>query len=363
MNFKQHQNQLSKLPGGSRKVNLKELIEQSKVMGSNNASLDALIGASFGTTLLIKYDLNISDAIVAGYAGQYPDMSETKSLYQKLLEEQGDTDGLQGLVSGIKGKVFEVELEDKLEALYPGFDFEIGKNANQPIWDLKGIAPDGQEILVQAKMTGSYSASEIMDRMTDNPDVLFAVSNEVREKILKKAPELANQFVPIDVSSADFTEEVESGLEQLLANAGIDIPDDAADMLPFVGEIVIGLRVLYEMSTVKRDFNEIKVDEKRRIQGLRAIMALSRFGVAAVCTMVGGVALSAIFPGIGTLLGALGGAIAGAYINKNIKPHMHKYAMYLLDMTDEDLIYFKNKVAIDGIAERFYSTRIRFGLA
>jgi len=352
-------NKLDSLPGKGIKTNLKALVDKSTKMKSENGFLDAMIGASVGAGLFIKHDFNVENDLFEAYNLANPNLSIDKSLYQKTLEEQG-TDGLDGLVSNLKGKLFEVELEGQLESMYPGFDFSIAEKANQPIWDLIGKGPDGKEILVQAKMVGEGSASDVYERMVENPDVLFAASNEVREKILEQAPELANQFVPVDYGNLEFTEQVESGLDQLLENAGIDVPDEIGDIVPIVGEIIIGLRLLYELSQVKKDFNEIKIDDQRRIKGLRAIMLLSRFGVTAVVTAIGAASGSAIFPGVGTIFGGIGGAVAGMVINKKIKPRLHEFALYLLNMTEADLIYFKNKSNIDEIGQRFLNQHGKF---
>jgi len=352
-------NKIKALPGRERKTDLKELTQKSAQTKSELGVLDALIGASLGSSLYVKHGFNVEDEVFEAYGLANPNLSIDTSLYEKVLEEQG-TEGIAGLISNLKGKLFEIELEGNLESMYPGYDFSIAEKANQPIWDLIGEGPDGTEILVQAKMVNSESASDIYQRMIDNPDVFFATSNEVREKVLENSPELADQFIPVDVNNLEFTDQVGSELDQLLENAGIDVPDDIADVVPIVGEIVIGLRLLYELSQVKKNFGTVKIDDKRRIKGLKAIMLLSKFGVTAVVATIGAAGGSAIFPGVGTVLGGVGGAVAGMVINKKIKPRLHEFALYLLDMTEEDLIYFRNKKNIDEIAKRFNSRRLKF---
>ena len=48
---------------------------------------------------------------------------------------------VQGFVSALKGKVAEVKSEEKLEELFPGYDFELASSPNQPGWDLRGTSP------------------------------------------------------------------------------------------------------------------------------------------------------------------------------------------------------------------------------
>ncbi|RYX92485.1 hypothetical protein EON78_06435, partial [bacterium] len=237
--------------------------------------------------LLYAFDeLNVNDTLFEAYQSQYPNLSETKSLFDKVIEAHcSGESSFGGLVSGVKGKLYEINLQETLNTNYPDWNFSIAENANQPIWDLIGIGPEGQEILVQAKMGAASYAFDVKERMLDNPDVLFATSREIHEKILESSPELAAQFIDVDVSNIELTDEVSSGLEQLLANHGVDVPDGIGDLLPFVGEIVAGIKLLVELSKVNQDFDKVDISDKRRIQGLRAIMAFSKFGISSVISI------------------------------------------------------------------------------
>jgi len=358
MNLNKFIEELKKLPGSDKYYDLSSIIYESERIKKDGVAIEIGIATEIGALYAFN-ELNVNDTVFEGYASQYTRLSESQSLYNKALEESAEgTANFQGLVSGIKGKIFEINLEESLEKTYPGWAFSIAENPTQPVWDLKGIGPDGQEMLVQAKMGGAENVADVKARMLENPEVMFATSTEIQEKILESSSELSSQFINVDVSNSELTEEVVSNIEQLMANYGIDAPDDIADILPFIGEIIAGMRLLYELSRVKKDFKDIEISDKRRVQGLRAIMAFSRFGITAVVAASGSAIGSVGFPGVGTVLGGIGGAIAGMYINRKIKPYMYDWALMLMNLSQEELIYYRNKKNIDTIGQRLQNTRL-----
>lgn len=342
-------NDLEKLPGKTEKINLKDLVGKLGDLKRDNLAIELGIAGEIGLLYAFN-ELNVNDTLFEAYQSQYPNLSETKSLFDKVIEAHGSGESsFGGLVSGVKGKLYEINLQETLNTNYPDWNFSIAENANQPIWDLIGIGPEGQEILVQAKMGAASYAFDVKERMLDNPDVLFATSREIHEKILESSPELAAQFIDVDVSNVELTDEVSSGLEQLLANHGVDVPDGIGDLLPFVGEIVAGIKLLVELSKVNQDFDKVDISDKRRIQGLRAIMAFSKFGISSVISIAGTALGSAVFPGVGSLIGGLGGAGMGMYINKKVKPHLNEIALELMGLDEDEMFYLRRKEAIDNI--------------
>lgn len=349
--------QLEKIPGKNKHYDFKKILDNSERLRKDGIAIEVGIATEIATTWVFD-NYNVDDSIFDAFKEQFPRLSETKSLYEKALEasDSESAQSLTGLVSGIKGKLYEISLTDKLEVEYPGWKFNIAEKANQPDWDIHGTGPEGQEVFIQAKAWGENRAGELTDLMNENPGILFSTTSEIQEKILETSPELASQFSATYTSNMELTEHVDSNLDQLLANYGIDVPDNIESLLPFVGEIVLGVRVLYEMSRVKKDFKEIDLTDNRKIKALRAIMAISRFGVTAVLAL-GGATMGSIFPGVGTLFGGIGGSVAAIYVNAKIKPYLYDFTLFLLDLSQEDLFYFKNKGPIDDLGKRFLEFR------
>ncbi|MCX7876999.1 MAG: hypothetical protein N2321_12655 [Melioribacteraceae bacterium] len=305
---------------------------------------------------------NIPDDLQQAYNTAFSNVSMDQSLFERYSEMVDKSpESVSSFVGTIKGKLFELRLPDLLENQFPDYSFEIASDPTQPVWDIIGNSSRGESILIQAKMGGSGYVSDVLERMQDNPDVLFATSNEIRDSILSSHPELADQFVNVDLSNYDFTAEVNHDLELLADNLGIDIPDSIGEIIPYLSEIILGIRLIKDLISVQRDFKSVSVADKTKLSAVKTIVLLSRFGVSIVCTTVcssGGAAAGSIFPGPGTLIGGIGGAIAGAFmaskLNKHLKPYYMEFALGLTGLTNDDLFYFRNKNTIDRIGFSFY---------
>ena len=89
---------------------------------------------------------------------------------------------------------------------------------------------------------------------------------------------------------------------------------------------------------------------------MKALALMSRFGVSAVCVNLGGAAGTMAVPGVGTLVGAVGGGGVAVYLNRRLRPRMMDVAMHLAGVTEDDVFYFRNKAAVDGIGESLAET-------
>lgn len=256
--------QIPKSESFQNDISMEEMYSKLEILKDRDVLVEAGMYSS-----IIGYQLletrNIPDDLFEAYASQYPQMFESGvSLYDKYLEvyDKGEK-SILGLVNGVKGKFFEYHVQDNLSERYPDYNFTISDVANQPVWDIKGINPEnGEEILVQVKMMASTQASNLSTIMQDNPDVYFATSREIREKILAAKPELEEQFIQFDISDYDFTKGVEDGLETLRQNLGIDVPDEIFALAPYSTEIILGIRLLLDLASVNRDFKKVQATEK-----------------------------------------------------------------------------------------------------
>ncbi len=348
-------NDLERLPLNSNytEYGLDFILGKSEEISSDFFSIEVAAGTEEVFTTLFEHR-NIPDSLKEAYVMSMPDKSSVMSLFNNYLEKQENgLKSVQGLISNIKGKIFEINLESKLENQYPGFDFKIAKDPTQPIWDLKGSNTNGDIIEVQAKMGGESYASDVLDRMNENPNILFSVSKEIKQKILETNPELSNRFVVSDLKSSEFTEDVQSQLETLAKNQDIDIPDEIGDILPYLTEIVLGIRLLIDIVKVERDFSKIQLDDRSRIHALKALILFSRFGISITLTTVGGLAGTAANPGIGTVIGVISGAFLSGRLNKKLKPHMLEIAEKLTKVDDNEMFYLKNKSYIDSLGKSF----------
>lgn len=332
---------------------------------------DIIIKANFGveTALIdlmsISEHINIPDSLSEAYAKSFT--NSDISLFEHYTEvvEKGER-ATNGFISNLKGKLFEVELKDTLSEAYPGYEFELAADPTNPVWDIKGFnIEDHTEILVQAKMGGTHYVADIIERIHDNPNVMFAVSEEISDKIIAIDPDLADQIIPTDVSNYDFTHDAKDNLDTLAGNMGIDIPDKIADILSHAGEIVLGVRLIIDLVQVQCDFKNVSAEDKAKISAVKALVLMGRFGVSTVCTTVASAAGTAAIPVpiVGTLVGAGAGFASSMMLNKMLKPHILDMALGLMNLTEDDLFYFRNKDVINKIAYSFMQTGKELALA
>ncbi|MEX0775002.1 MAG: hypothetical protein WD042_04725 [Phycisphaeraceae bacterium] len=301
---------------------------------------------------------NVPDDLFEAFRLGFPVVSVNVSLHDRYLDmvERGP-ENITGFISNLKGKLAELQMPDRLQEEFPGYSFSIAASQNQPTWDIVGTAPDGgSQVLIQAKVGNAGYAGDVLARMHEDPDVAFAVSNEIRSAILDQHPELADQFLNLDLSNDEFTSGVEDGVSLLAENFGIDVPDALGDLLPYVTEVVLGIRILCDVVRTERDFRTLSLDDRGRMHAMKALVLFQRFGISSVCTAAGGAAGTAILPGLVTAGGAVGGALVAAYLNKKLRPHTLELAMWLLRVTESDLFYLRNKLRIDQIGASLAQT-------
>lgn len=351
MNSKYHIQSLQSLRGRSRRYNLRDLVDTFERQRKESIAIEVGIATELGLRAAFGY-LNVNDDLFQAYAAAYPSLSESSTLYEKALEEAGSADPaeLAGLTSGLKGKLFEQNLEAKLEQMHPGWEFWIAEDPNQPVWDLMGRGPGGETMYIQAKMGGEAYADEVRERMLENPEVMFATSTEIQDKILENYPELASQFIDFDVSNAEFSTEVTDGVSQLVANAGLDMPDTVGDILPFVGEIVLAFQLHKELIRVNFDYSQISDFDRRKVKALRAIHIAGRYVAFSGGAALGAALGSAMVPGFGTIIGGVLGYGYMWWKKRDIVAALDRMAKDLLNLNTDNLYYETRKSAIDRLA-------------
>ena len=312
----------------------------------------------------------ISDDLVEAYQLNHPGAEQSITEYYTEIMNRGPQ-SVTGFVSNLKGKVGEIESERMLEERFPGYDFTIAADPTQAVWDLNGVGPDGTEnILVQVKMGAAGYAYDVAARMESDPDVLFAVSREIYDQ-LAESPQLSSRLIDTGIEAAQLTAEVKDGLEALSGNMGIDVADSLTEALPYVAEVAMGIRLIWNVVSAERDLADEELSDRARIHGIRTLTLMSKFGVNQVCTwagvLAGGVAGTAIVPGAGSGVGSVAGGFAGAgggmLLNRMLQPRMDEVAMKLVGGDSDNLFYLMNKQAVDRIGSSFAATLVGQGRA
>lgn len=318
--------------------------------------LDTEIGLGVQKALQGLFDWrHVPDSLRNAHAVTYPGCVPDLHQHYCDVAARGES-AIRGFVSGLKGKLAEFQACEILPNRFPGFNFELAADPTNPVWDLHGIAADGSELFVQVKLGSASYVSDITHRMLENPDTHFAVGHEIYASIMSHHPELASQLVDLNISNLDFTHDVHENLALLAENHGIDVPDSVGDFLPHISEVVLGIRLLWDIVSVNREFATVSLNDKSRLCGMKAIVLFSRFGITTVCTTAASAAGSALFPGAGTIVGSISGAVAAGLLNRKLQPRMLDVGMWLVGVSKDDLFYFQNKVPIDQLGASFEHT-------
>ena len=343
------------LRGEHGRYTYEDVVELSGLMRNDLFAIEVAAGVEDSCSALFDAR-NVPDDLFEAYRLASPDVAADHSLHERYLEmvDRGP-ESVEGFISNLKGKLGELRVQEHLQQEFPGYSFEIAADQNQPVWDILAASPDGTETQIQVKIGGEEYADEVAARMQEDPDVLFAVSNEIRAEVLAEHPELSSQFIDLNLSNYEFVSEVEEGMGLLAENSGIDVPDKVSGFLPYVTEIVLGIRLLYDIVKTERDFEAVEFDDKTRINAMKALVLFQRFGISAVLTTAGG-AVGSIIPGFGNIVGAIAGAGLSVYLSSKLRPHMLEIGMKLAGITADDLFYFRNKVTVDQIGDSLAHT-------
>ena len=118
---------------------------------------------------------------------------------------------MTGLLNGVKGKVAEFSAADQLRE--SGWtDVEVAIDPTQPVFDNTATPPGrGAEIHWQVKTGGAEYAADVADALAENPDVQFAVSSEIYEKIADSAPEAVDRLMDLGMDR-ELAGSIEDGL-------------------------------------------------------------------------------------------------------------------------------------------------------
>ena len=313
--------------------------------------------AMWGIFDTINVDDSLREKITQAHEMAFGNYDGTVTDHWQEMSQQGQG-ATEGFLNAFKGKVAEIDTKNMLEER--GYtDVEIASNPNQPIWDVSATTPDGEPILWQVKTGNANYAGDVEQLMQGNPDISYAVSTEIYDKISEQSPGLIDQMTDVGFDY-ERVEGIENGLETLSDNMGLDLPDSIGEMVPYAGVIIVGARLIYDAIKTEKKFSTVDRTSKNKIQVVQALTIMSRFGVSTVLSTAGGFgggAIGSAVPGIGNLVGGIAGTLVGAgmgmYLNKHLQPYMLDLALNITGFEHADLFYFRNKDHIDQIALSF----------
>lgn len=349
--------ELQKLPGpeSDQRKSFRDIMTDLLSMDRGLYAAEVTAATSFAMWGIFD-TINVDDKLAQAYKKQYPGESDQHSLYEKWQQISEDSqESMTGFISGLKGKVAEINYKESLEA--QGYtNVTIPDDPTHPDWDISAISPDGQEEFFQVKTGNVNYAGDVGEIIQTNPDPYYPVSTEIYDKIAERSPELIDKMTDIGYDY-ELVNGINDGLETLSVNQGFDLPDSVGEIVPYAGAIIMGARLIYNVIKTEKEFSTADRTTKNKMQVVQALTTMSRFGISTALSTAGsfgGAAAGSFVPGIGNLVGGLvgmgAGAVMGIYLNKHLQPHMLNLALNVTGLTHDDLFYYKNKPHIDSVA-------------
>ena len=183
---------------------------------------------------------------------------------------------------------------------------------------------------------------------------------QIHDMIVADAPsEMPGELADVEIDY-EIVSGTTDGLDTLSSNLGIDVPDGVGDIIPYAGAIIAGARLVHSVLKTEKEFKAADRTTRNKIQVVQSLTLMSRMGITTTLATAGGMgggALGSSVPGVGNLVGGIGGSLLGAgagmYLNRHLQPHMLNLALDITGLTNDDLFYYKNKPRIDNVALSF----------
>ncbi|SEG13254.1 hypothetical protein SAMN05421819_1898 [Bryocella elongata] len=168
-------------------------------------------------------EAQIPHAVIEAYHAQYPQMHA--SFVEEVHHLAANPAALQGFVNGVKGKLFEIDYVQWLNAghLPHGCVAELAHSATQPAWDIVVRDSHGHiQELLQLKATDSIAY--VRDAIAAHPHVDVVVPHELYER-MSAHPELLHHLVDGKAHLLEMNQRVAEGIHHAdVAHVGFHIP-------------------------------------------------------------------------------------------------------------------------------------------
>lgn len=153
-------------------------------VSKRDAYLDTLAVGGETLAAYAAFAVAVPENVERAYQLAYPGLAANAD-FSETVRRMSSPDELQGLASGVKGKLFEIEYADYLNAgnLPAGYQAELATSATQPGWDIQILGPDGHmKDLIQLKATDSVDyVREALERY---PHIDVVSTSEVQGQLL-----------------------------------------------------------------------------------------------------------------------------------------------------------------------------------
>lgn len=186
------------------------------------------------------------------YKLAFPNKAQEMDLSDVFAEHQHDPEALQGLVSALKGKLFEQRYLDHLNggALPEGYTAKLAESPIQSGWDLSVTGPDG-ELAETYQLKATDAVSYVQDALSRHPEIDVVTTDEVAAVFEQAAIYDTGAVIASGMNNAELTADVQEALQGMEG-----VPHGGS--LAFSAVVVLLARISYtEFNKSDRDLHAV----------------------------------------------------------------------------------------------------------
>lgn len=208
--------------------------------------LDLLVVGGVSLSALVRDPAAVPPEVARAFELAYPGMAASGETFTDAVQRMS-ADEVVGLVHGVKGKLFEMELVTHLNDgnLPDGVQAQLAGSATQPGHDIEIVDASGQVVeLLQAKAT--ESVAYVQEALQRYPDIDVTTTTEVHAQLV--ALGAADRVADSGISEAVLQQQVEAAVQAgQVGQVGQGV--DVTDLVPSaVGLAVVALSSFMDKS-------------------------------------------------------------------------------------------------------------------
>jgi hypothetical protein len=195
-------------------------IADARQTGRKQELLDLLVvgGVTLGTAL--KNPDEVPPEVERAFELAYPGLVGSGERFADAVERMS-TGELTGLVSGVKGKLFELQLVDQLNAgtLPDGLEAVLASSPTQSGYDIQIVDENGR-IMEELQAKATDSVAYVREALERNPNIDIITTSEVHGALLQAG--FGDRVADSGISLSEVDGTLQKAVE---ANPGLDLID------------------------------------------------------------------------------------------------------------------------------------------
>jgi hypothetical protein len=256
---------------------IKEQSEKYRSLIKNNEALfdSGIIGGVLVATMLDGTTKTPKD-IQSAFEKVYPRLAEDHT-FTEAVSQYATPEQLQGFLSSVKGKLFEMKYVEDLNAgkLPEGYRASLASSPTEAGWDIKIEGPNNDlRDLFQLKATDSLNY--VKEAAEEYPDIDIVTTSELESQIMMNAADLGDVNTIISgIGNEDLAEAVRKA-----ANKGVD----SINYIPDIKFPAIALALIAFSAYSKNDVSISQKTYSFAQRGTKSVIAYFSGAIAAGAT-------------------------------------------------------------------------------